>query len=279
MDLDTPVLGWQIRHQERLSFRARTGSPSISIRFYTYPPYRQEIKVLHTPESCKLKRKGLNAYYAFQRKMGTRGKISLEREIIVRPSLSYISLNDDWGRISSLDPSLSLKYREPSMNWPIASPLINETRQLKWFNEDDLVSWIKAIAFHINSQISERIALPSRLGAIKALRTGRGDCDEFTDLFVTYARARGIPARRLTGFAITRSDLTPHAWAEVFSPTFGWIPVDLARNVIGRHSIEYAILKIEEFSSDISDYQASAQHTSDVKFHWEYPNPIATPIE
>lgn len=278
MDNETPVRGWRIHHQETLTFRARTGSPFIHLKFYTYPAHRQEVRVIHAPARCKLKKKGINAFFVFQQKMGTRGRISLEREINVSPSPSYIPLSRDWGKISMLDQLLTRKYETSTQHWPIHSPMIQETTKLEWFLDDKLSSWVHSIGQYIIAQITERAALPTRLGAIKALKTGRGDCDEFTDLFVTFARARGVPARRLTGYIISPSSLVPHAWAEILSPTLGWIPVDLARNIIGRHSIEYVILKIEEFSSAISDYQASAQHNSDVKFHWNHPDPVATPL-
>ncbi len=61
-------------------------------------------------------------------------------------------------------------------------------------------------------------------------------CSEFTDLFVTMARAAGIPARESVGYAYTtdakRRPITVygdvlHAWPEYFDETRGlWIPVD-----------------------------------------------------
>ncbi|MFW9778900.1 MAG: transglutaminase family protein [Candidatus Heimdallarchaeota archaeon] len=278
MNSNTPVRSWRIRHQETLTYRTRGGTPSIRIKFYTYPAYRQESRVIHAPSKCKLKKKGMNAFFSFQEIMGSRGRISLDREIQVTPSPSFTSLNRDWGRISTLEHSITRKYETPSEYWPLNSSMIQKTTELDWFRDDNLCSWIRSISRHIVTKITERTALPTRLGAIKALKTGTGDCDEFTDLFVTFARARGIPARRLTGFTVSQDSLIPHAWAEVFSPILGWIPIDLARNAIGRHSPEYIILKIEEFRAEIPDYRASAQHSSEVRFHWERPDPVAIPV-
>jgi transglutaminase-like putative cysteine protease len=279
MNLSSPNRSWRIRHQETLTYRTRAGSPSISIKFYTYPSYRQEVQVIKAPQGCKLKKKGLNSFFVFQDKMGSRGRINLQRDIIVSPTPFFVSMNKDWGKISTLDQSITKKYETSEQYWPLHSPMIQQITNLDWFRDDELSSWVREMSRYIVSQITEREALTTRLGAIKALKTGRGDCDEFTDLIVTFARVRGVPARRLTGYSISPNSVVPHAWAEILSPTLGWIPVDLARNSIGRHSIEYAILKIEEFSSHRSDYQASAQHKSDVKFHWERPDPVATPIE
>jgi hypothetical protein len=118
-----------------------------------------------------------------------------------------------------------------------------------------------------------------RLGADQALRTGRGDCDEFTDLFITLARIRGIPCRRLTGYYIhqVNNETEAHAWAELQSPTIGWIPLDIALRNIGKHTINYIIGKIEEFNPLLYDYQILRQTTA-VHYHWERPGPIVTKL-
>lgn len=78
---------------------------------------------------------------------------------------------------------------------------------------------------------------PKRLGAIQALNNpDQAICVEFTDLFVTLARAAGIPARAMDGFAYTDdSRLRPlslmidvlHVWPEYYdTEKKTWIPVD-----------------------------------------------------
>lgn len=76
-----------------------------------------------------------------------------------------------------------------------------------------------------------------RLGASKALETPNfAACQEFTDTFVALARAAGIPARRVTGYAHTQNPLLRplngnpsilHAWPEYYDTARQqWIPVD-----------------------------------------------------
>ena len=75
-----------------------------------------------------------------------------------------------------------------------------------------------------------------RLGAITALNNPEtAVCMEFTDLFITMARAAGIPARELDGFAYTQNPkLRPlslgkyilHAWPEYYDEKRGWVMVD-----------------------------------------------------
>lgn len=76
-----------------------------------------------------------------------------------------------------------------------------------------------------------------RLGASQALnKPDQAHCEEFTDLFVTLARAENTPARRLAGYAYTQNDiLRPldlvqdvlHAWPEYWDEANQrWIQVD-----------------------------------------------------
>lgn len=75
-----------------------------------------------------------------------------------------------------------------------------------------------------------------RFGAVTALNNPTSAvCMEFTDLFITLARAAGIPARELNGFAYTANPtLRPlsltkdilHAWPEYFDDKKGWVMVD-----------------------------------------------------
>ncbi|MCG2686232.1 transglutaminase domain-containing protein [Candidatus Parcubacteria bacterium] len=76
-----------------------------------------------------------------------------------------------------------------------------------------------------------------RLGALGALAAPQeAICTEFSDLFITLARAAGIPAREINGFAYVSPDsrIYPaypqgdvlHSWAEFYDPNFGWVPVD-----------------------------------------------------
>lgn len=63
--------------------------------------------------------------------------------------------------------------------------------------------------------------LPS---AARALRTGFGDCGNFSAAFTALCRNAGIPARPMTGF-MEGVDAW-HVWAEFYVPGSGWIPVD-----------------------------------------------------
>lgn len=76
-----------------------------------------------------------------------------------------------------------------------------------------------------------------RFGAVKALENpDQAICMEYTDLFIAIARAAGIPAREINGYAYTENpELQPlslvadvlHSWPEYYDKDKGaWIPVD-----------------------------------------------------
>jgi len=67
---------------------------------------------------------------------------------------------------------------------------------------------------------------PKPAGATKALAQRKGDCTEYTHLFVAICRAKNIPAKVISGY-ITKFDVTPrHNWAEVYLKEYGWVPFD-----------------------------------------------------
>ncbi len=93
------------------------------------------------------------------------------------------------------------------------------------------------VVTHLKYNYDITTVTSNRLGAIGALNApSNANCQEFTDLFIAIARAAGIPARRVTGFAYTvNSRLRPlsliedvlHAWPEYYDQsTQRWVPVD-----------------------------------------------------
>lgn len=118
-----------------------------------------------------------------------------------------------------------------------------------------------------------------RLGGLTALNNpSKALCSEFADLFITLARAAGIPSRMLTGFAYTSNNqLRPlslqgsilHAWAEYFDPELGWVMVDPTwENTTGgvdyfsKFDLNHFVLGIRGLDSE----QPTTAEQVDVKF-------------
>lgn len=69
-----------------------------------------------------------------------------------------------------------------------------------------------------------------RGSTVYACELGRGNCTDFHSLFISLARAAGIPARFEIGAQIPRDqsegNVGYHCWAEFYLPELGWVPVD-----------------------------------------------------
>jgi transglutaminase-like putative cysteine protease len=70
--------------------------------------------------------------------------------------------------------------------------------------------------------------------AADALGDGRGVCQDHAHIFISAARALGIPARYVTGYLLL-DDPDPasanHAWAEAFVEGLGWVGFDVANRI------------------------------------------------
>jgi transglutaminase-like putative cysteine protease len=122
-------------------------------------------------------------------------------------------------------------YLSPSKYWPTDNPEIKKLAL-------ELKTPRKIYEFVLNTlnYDYERVSVDAeRLGALKALTNPtHALCMEFTDLFITIARAANIPSREINGFAYTSNPRTIettkdilHSWPEYFdSAREIWVPID-----------------------------------------------------
>jgi transglutaminase-like putative cysteine protease len=94
---------------------------------------------------------------------------------------------------------------------------------------------------------------PGRGDVLWACDAGHGNATDFAALFVTLARARGIPARFLMGVPLpeARADQEVEipastAWAEFFVQDLGWIPVDPANAKTRPENRQYCFGNLDE---------------------------------
>ncbi len=273
--------GWEIHHREQLKYQVSSGAPAIRVKFYHYPSYRQCVDILRFPANCKRRVKEPNEYFIFQGIIRSKGILNLERKSRIKPTLQVVNSQKKWGNCSDISPHLQQKYKSSSSYWPLGADIILDIQEENWFKTENLNHWIdKAYKFIINA-IKFRENQQERFGAAKALLLGYGDCDEFTDVLITLARARGIPARRLTGYFIRENGkkIEAHAWSEIFSPKMGWIIVDIALGNIGQHTPNYVISKVEEFNPDLPDFRVQTKQIAGVHYEWIRPDPLVTPYQ
>jgi hypothetical protein len=133
----------------------------------------------------------------------------------------------------AMDEDLLKQYLKKDIYWEVDDPLIKAQAE-KLGNVEDIYRFVSDTLIYDYGRLNR----PSkRLGALSAITKPESSlCMEFTDLFIALARAHGIPAREVDGFAYTPNPkLRPlslssdvlHAWPEYFDSTKNiWIPVD-----------------------------------------------------
>lgn len=117
--------------------------------------------------------------------------------------------------------------------WQVGSPEIqNLAKNLK--TPKAIYDYVSSTLKYDSSRVKDNV---QRMGAIQALQSpNNAICMEFTDLFITLARAAGIPAREINGYAYTENPTVEplglvadvlHSWPEYYDKEKGvWIPVD-----------------------------------------------------
>lgn len=153
---------------------------------------------------------------------------------------------DDTGFTAGPQPDDSLL--DATRFWPSDDPAIVQlARQITAGREDAddraqaILEWL---APGKNIRYSGQTG--SRWGTEKVLEQKFGHCWDFSDCFVTLARAAGIPARQVAGWYYGSSG---HVWAEYYSPAGGWRQVDPT----GAGRIACGIFHIAWFTSNDGD--------------------------
>jgi transglutaminase-like putative cysteine protease len=130
-----------------------------------------------------------------------------------------------------LDSDYLQKLTTSSTYWHPQSPVIQSIAQNN--------RTPKQIYDYVVSNLSygyDRLNSAQRVGDLAALENpSQALCTEFTDLFVSIARANGIPAREIQGFAYSNNNkLKPinpnsdilHAWPQYWDQSKGWVSID-----------------------------------------------------
>lgn len=139
-----------------------------------------------------------------------------------------INTNPDFSYISPLKEHFNEQKYWPTNNKQIQQ-LANEQADIR-----TIYNFVVDTLDYTNEDISKKL---ERLGALNTLeKPTKATCQEFTDVFITLARAKQIAARRITGYAYSSNEkLRPlslnqdilHAWPEYFDKQKNqWVAVD-----------------------------------------------------
>lgn len=146
-------------------------------------------------------------------------------------------------------PELVQKYLEASESVPADNPLIKKSAEKAVEGKEGTLAkaravydWVVENTFRDPNVNACGLGMPIRtLTEAK----GGGKCADLSAVFVTLARAAGIPARDVYGLRLASpkdGDVTSgfHCWAEFYLPGTGWVMVDPAdvRKMMLVHDLE-----------------------------------------
>lgn len=157
---------------------------------------------------------------------------SVEYKIVRTFNNSGIRYNVDLSETSGdyKDFKEYLRYTSPEEKIESDDPAIIKKSAETIMDEKNPYKKAAKIFEYVNTSIDYDFSEANK-GALNALKTGKGVCEDFAALFIAMARSVGIPSRMVTGYWIENVNLTSpedaslfgHAWAEFYLPEFGWI--------------------------------------------------------
>ena len=117
-------------------------------------------------------------------------------------------------------------------------------------------------------------------GAVWAYNNRRGDCTEFTNLFIALCRAAGIPAKFVSGYGykLGNEDLERmgHAFALIYLPNVEWVPVDLTwalpQGQFGELSYDHVVQLTSDGNNMVHEAEIRAPGNK-VRYKYEVPGP------
>jgi len=100
---------------------------------------------------------------------------------------------------------------------------------------DDDVTRMHDLMDRIRERVAYVIgATDTTTTADEALALGKGVCQDHSHIFLAAARARGYPARYVSGFLLIDGQdhqAASHAWAEVYLEGLGWVGYDVSNGI------------------------------------------------
>jgi tetratricopeptide (TPR) repeat protein len=167
-----------------------------------------------------------NEYYLKWKKVSfsllTKGHMEVSMRIRIKP---YDLQSAKKHPVFNKGDNDTLPYLKDEENFRYKAKNIREaSEQIKGSDREELV---KNIFQYVVNALDYHIYFYQDRGARQALKDGKGDCTEYSELMVTLCRSKNIPARIVMGL-IPGSDgqVGYHNWVEAFFPSYGWVAFD-----------------------------------------------------
>lgn len=208
-------------------------------------PYQVTLKESFSHEAVELKESDLgNRIAVFQITSlapGAKEIITLNYNVNVHPMTSN----------SSYKPyeagSAAAVYLQPAQKIESDHPeIISQARQLTAGLTDEREKALAIFKFVIAHLKYDLNSASRNKGALNALNSRSGVCEDYASLFVALCRASGIPARVVNGYTDPKGrgeiwNLSAgetvslsgyrHSWAEFYLEETGWLPADPTMNI------------------------------------------------
>jgi len=152
--------------------------------------------------------------------------------LVTRVTVLPQTVRVDPAKVVPHDPDSEL-FREYTAERPPHLALNPEIRALAArIAPDETNSYLVAYAIWTWIQDNIRYAYAPEYSTVPNLATycldkGQGDCGQQAMLFIALCRARGIPARWQSGWALFPGEVGMHDWAWFHVEPYGWLPADL----------------------------------------------------
>ncbi len=189
-------------------------------------------------------------------------------EVVARPALDF-NLSPAWeltrNALTYSSQPLSAELLE-ACRYRFQSPYVHLKRSFVEFSEScfppgrPLLLGVQALMEKIFDEFTfdaeaTQVATP----LVEVLERRRGVCQDFAHLMLACVRSRGLAARYISGYLLTRpppgqprligADAS-HAWVSVFCPVLGWVDFDPTNNV--QPALEHITLAWGRDFSDVS---------------------------
>ncbi len=182
------------------------------------------------------------------------------RELIIAAA-GRVCLNDR-EPVADDVPLADVSYGPESSDFLMASPLadpasVRETANGAVGSATTLLETVNAVVRWVYENIRyERGNTSVRTSAAEILESRSGVCQDMTHLATAMLRARGVPARYVSGL-LTRQPGETHAWLEFLHPQRGWLPADPTRGTTQLSGTDYLKFAVGRDYSEVPPVSGS----------------------
>ncbi len=204
-----------------------------------------------TPAGCDVATRPAGRQIVFTDRLGNtvhRIRITAPHRELIIAATGRVCLNDRSPDVSDV-PLSGLAYGPDAQEFLTASYLVDPASvtaaaYAAAAGAVTLMDTVGNVVRWINENVRyERGATSVYTTAAAVLASRSGVCQDQAHLGLAMLRARGIPARYVSGL-LTRQAGETHAWLEFLHPVMGWLPADPTRGTVihtGADYIKFAV--------------------------------------